>query len=168
MRCAAVQKRIVAWQDAELSPGETVRISEHLQGCIACRSIEQRCAAATPRMELRVPPAIRNRLLTATHTSVLLDLAARRPHRRRVPRLSLRWLHREVEVPRWGILVAAAALVLSVGYALHTARSLDAAHAELAVRATSAPASLHADPRVLPPGHYQPASYQPTEDGGYR
>ena len=168
MHCAAVQKRIVAWQDAELSPGETVRVSEHLQGCTACRSIERRCAAATPRVDLRVPRAIQSRLLIATRTDALLALAAQRPHRKRISSLSFRWLHREVEVPRWGIMVAATALALTLGYALQTSRSLDAAHAELAVRATSVPSSLHTDPVILPPGHYQPASYQPTEDGRFR
>jgi predicted anti-sigma-YlaC factor YlaD len=37
MRCPKVRRRLSAYQDGELKPGEAVRVEAHLQDCPACR-----------------------------------------------------------------------------------------------------------------------------------
>jgi anti-sigma factor RsiW len=56
MHCTAVKQRLVAWRDEELSPGEAVRVEEHLARCPSCRALEMRLAAVTPEPFLTVAP----------------------------------------------------------------------------------------------------------------
>lgn len=56
MHCRAVKQRLVAWRDAELSPGESVRVQEHLKGCASCRELDARLVAVTPAPFAVLPP----------------------------------------------------------------------------------------------------------------
>ena len=42
MDCRTVRDRIAAWEDQELSPGETSQMREHLEQCPECMAFSQR------------------------------------------------------------------------------------------------------------------------------
>ena len=169
MQCNAVSQRLVAWRDGELSPGERVRVSEHLRTCGPCRAREQVLASATPYPPLFLHPAVATRLRERTEIDVILT-AADDPQR--TPRFTdlshPSWFSGEVEVPRWIALAAAFLLASALGWAWQSHTSLEEAHAELARRAAdSAPAQ--AEPaQPLPADHYRPAAWQSSEDPTFR
>ena len=170
MRCAAVQKRLVAWQDQELAPGEAIRVTEHLARCQACGEIERRLATVDDLEPLEVPPEIRARLHARTHVDLLLEASANDQRRSPFPAAPYwqRTLYDGVEVPQWTLLAAAAALVLLSIWGVQTQIALSDTQAELAARANSEATVPASPPGELRASDFQPASYQPGEEQGYR
>lgn len=170
MRCTAIQDRLVAWQDDELGPSEAAQIEEHVARCAACRSVDRRLRLAPLGDALVIPASVTARLHAATDPDALLAAAA---DPRREPRFPLepawrRWLVDAVEVPGWSLLAAAAALLIVASYAGYTAVQLEGTQAELAARAARDAAPAEIAPADLPADQFQPASFQPGEDHGYR
>lgn len=170
MRCAAVQRRLVAWQDRELSPGESVKVSEHLERCPECRAAEARLATVGLLEPVAVPAHIEARLRAATNVDAILTAAADESRRTPFPADPWwqRWLVDGIEVPGWSVLAAAAAVSLLAIWALHTRVELAGTQAELAARAIPLSAGPEAPPIDLPADQFQPAAYQPGEEHGYR
>ncbi len=170
MRCAAVNTRLVAWQDQELSPGEATQVEEHLRGCAECQALAVRLEAVELDEPLVIPAAVLARLHAATDVDDLLAAAADETRRSPLPPESLwqRWIVDAIEVPGWTVLAGAAALSLLAVYAVQTQFELDQTQAELAAR--TIPATAVGDPTAasLPADQFRPASYQPGEDHGYR
>lgn len=169
MHCAAVQKRLVAWQDRELSPGEAVRVSEHLETCAACADAERRLASVEIDPP-EIPPQIAARLHAATNIDAIL--AAAEDEGRRTPFPPEPWWRRTlldaVEVPAWSVMVAAAAVMLLAGLAVQSQLELQSTQAELEQAArTIAQREMPEGPRMgIPEDQYKPASYQPGEEQG--
>ncbi|MCB9687643.1 MAG: zf-HC2 domain-containing protein [Alphaproteobacteria bacterium] len=159
MECHEVRDRLVAWQDGELSPGETVQLEEHLDGCSDCRRHERRLADATPRPELlrprmdqRVPAHILAALADRVDADSILA-AARRPEPAPPPHASrvASWLRAEARVPRGWMLVYAAVLFGAIGFGLSSLWS-----------PTAPPPARVGSIDDIPAGQFQPASYDPT------
>lgn len=169
MRCTAIQQRLVAWQDEELAPSEAVQVEEHVARCAECQAIDRRLRVASLDDALVIPPSVAARLHAATDVDALLAAAA---DPRREPRYPLdpgwrRWWVDAIEVPGWMVAAAAAALLAIAGYAAHVAGELQDTQAELA-RATRDAAATEIAPVELPADQFQPASFQPGEEHGYR
>ena len=163
MRCDEVRDRLVAWQDAELSPGEATRVEEHLAGCADCRLRERRLAAATPRPELlrprldrRVPPDLLASLAERVSAEVVLAEARRVDPAPEVPpaRAVGAWLRSEARVPMGWILVYAALLFGAIGFGLSGLWNPTAPPQPRVTRAADNPS-----------GQFQPAAYDPAEGG---
>lgn len=174
MHCRAVQHRIVAWQDDELSPGESVQVAEHLASCSSCAAVEERLRLPPLEDALVIPPEIQARLAAATRADVLIAEARREDRATPFPAEAWwrRWLVDAVEVPGWTVLAAAALLTLTAGWAVQMTLAYSGAQAEaeaaIAARTIPAAGTLETRPGDLPPDQFQPASYQPGEDHGYR
>ncbi|MCA9489164.1 MAG: zf-HC2 domain-containing protein [Myxococcales bacterium] len=159
MECHEVRDLLVGWQDAELSPGETVKVEEHLETCAACRRHEQRLSDATPRperlrprLDQRVPPHVLAALADRVTADTILA-AAQRPSPVRAPAGTrvASWLRAEARVPRGWMLVYAAVLFGAIGFGLSSFWQPGA----------PAPA-LASTNDGIPAGQFQPASYDPT------
>lgn len=174
MRCAAVQSRLVAWQDEELSPGEHVRVTEHLESCADCRAAEARLIPVDLSDALEIPPELAARLAAATQVDHLLAEAERADRRSPFPPAPWyrRWTTEVVEVPSWMLLAAAATLFLTAGWAVQMTWAYESSMAEtqalIAERAEPNAEPLEVSPIDLPADQFQPASYQPGEEQGYR
>jgi hypothetical protein len=79
-----------------------------------------------------------------------------------------RWLDRDVELPAWALLAAAALFAATIGWAMSTHASLDEARAQLADRATPSDHGAAVAPIELRGDQFRPASWQPGEEGTYR
>lgn len=169
MRCTDVQDRLVAWQDEELAPSEAVQVGEHVARCSECRSIDRRLRVASLDDALVIPASVSARLRAATDVDVLLAKAEdpRRELRYRLEPAWRRWLLEAIEVPAWSLVAAAAAILVVAGYTAHIALELHDTQAELA-RATRDATPSGIAPVELPADQFQPASFQPGEDHGYR
>ena len=169
MRCAAVQKRLVAWQDRELAPGEDARVSEHLETCATCSAAEHRLSSVQVEAP-GIPPHVLAKLHAATDVDALMAAAA--DENRREPFPPEPWFRRyfieAIEVPAWSVMAAAAAVILLAGYALQSQQELGYAQAELAARTVPQDTMPEAAPIGLQPEDFRPVGYQPPEDDGYR
>lgn len=145
MSCIDVRDRLVAWQDEELSPGETVLVAEHLDGCAACRDQERGLARATPRPFLQIPAAMDRAALDRLHRA--LDVAAVTPAPRARPRPALPDLSR---------FAYAAILMTAIGFGLYQWSSARRLEAELASRIETPVPSA-----AIPGDQYMPASWKP-------
>jgi anti-sigma factor RsiW len=108
MRCHRIQKRLVAYQDGEVSGKERGRISAHLEGCPACRrsyaELEQAWQALEKIPEIQASQGFERRLFERIN-------AVPEPRSRwRFPWVS--WIYRAYPAP------AMAAVVLLVGLVL--------------------------------------------------
>ena len=156
MRCRAVTRRLVAYQDRELSPGEHTRVEEHLATCARCRDLEARLAAATPVPALHPGAAD----LAAYHAQLDAAIEAEwaNPQRPAAPPPLVDW---QDHLPTRRTVAWAAAMLLTLTWGLSnwwTAREL---RAELAERATT-PAPWT---ETIPADQYRPASWSPDRDG---
>lgn len=155
MDCREVAERLVAWQDAELSPGESTRVREHLARCPACRVADRRLADATPRVRLVVPPEVRARLEHRVDAGVILALADR-PEARPTAIRVRRWLAHETRVPTVALAAYAVLLAATVAWGLSSAWSL--ARLDPAGRVAGDGAGA---PREIPADQFVPAAYDP-------
>ena len=160
MTCREVSDRLVAWQDAELSPAEATRVREHLGRCGRCAARERRLAAATPRARLRVPDAVLARLEDRVDAEVVLALAERAPARPGLARRALGWLGAETRVPTAGLLVYAAALGLALAWGASNWWALSRLDGRVAGAAGTdgAPAAASGE---IPAEQFAPAAYDP-------
>lgn len=174
MHCAAVQSRLVAWQDEELSPGEHVRVTEHLEQCPDCRAAETRLGSIDLSDALEIPPHLAARLAQATSPELLLAEAARADRASPFPKAPWhrRWTTEVVEVPSWMVMAAAAALFLTAGWAVQMTWAYESSVAEtealMAERTEPSTEPLQITPVDLPADQFKPASYQPGAEHGYR
>ena len=58
MRCRAARRLLVAFQDGELSAGDSTRVSEHLAECESCRTREAHLQTVTPEPIRLVRPSV--------------------------------------------------------------------------------------------------------------
>lgn len=156
MDCAQTRDRMVAWRDAELSPGEHEFVTRHLADCPRCAALEAELAAATPApRRVGVPARHHARfdvdalLAEADREPAPAPLAARISE---AARAAWRW---EARVTAPAAVAYAAALALALGVALAGWWS-DA----------PTPIVVDASP-ALPASAYAPASYAAPdpEDG---
>ncbi len=166
MTCNEVRPLLVAYQDAELSPGELTLVREHLSGCSTCANHEAALAAVTPEPFLQHDP------VDLAHKWARLDAAIEHeldhPHVHPVQRpLSDRaWdsLATEWPLSTGSVLAYAAALMLVALWG--AANWKHAQDLEMALAATAAPpiaAPSAPDPDVIPAVDFRPVAYTPDE-----
>ena len=165
MQCTAIQQRLVAFQDSELSPGELVRVQEHLASCSTCRS-DQRSLDRIGPLRLEIPIHATRAMHEVTHPDLIWELAASRPKSTSVEPWS-RWLTREIEVPTWWVLAAAALLATSIGWAASSSVSLDRSAVARAARAPSPPSAVMAPGAEVPANQFRAASWRASDDPVY-
>ena len=160
MNCRATRKRLVAFQDGELSPGERSQVSKHLAGCATCRHLERRLGAATPEPFLWVPEEHQVALEAA------LDASALAAHDGEPRTLQWSWLSRRTHLPAGAVLAYGALLVLALMWGVGNwleARSLQVALQELHVGAPVG-TELGVAPLEIPADQFRPASWTPESD----
>ena len=165
MHCTAIQQRLVAFQDAELSPGEHVRVYEHLATCITCRSDHRSLERIGP-LRLEIPVHALRAMHEVTHPDLIWELAASRPETSYTTPWK-KWLNRGIELPTWWVLAAAALLATSIGWAASTSASLHFSTTELATRATPPPATVMAPGSEVPANQFRSASWRASDDTVY-
>lgn len=167
MSCSEVQDRLVAWQDGELSPGETLQVGEHLEGCAACARLEARLDAATPRARLAPPAGVRAALADRVSAEVILALAERPPAPPPPPSPAARlgrWLRRDATVPRGAVAGYLVVLAVVVGWGLSSWWSLAALRAADADPHRAAQTSPATGAPEIPADQWRPAAYNPEEE----
>lgn len=147
MRCHAVHPLLVAFRDGELSPGESVRVTEHLDRCEACQDLDRELVLATPSPFLATP------VLSADDEDRLsraLDHARVDPPAMHMPLFDFEperlWVHLA-----WAATVA---LCLSWGWSNHTQA------VALQAQLDAAPAQAET---VLRDADFRAASWDPAE-----
>lgn len=164
MNCGAVTSRLVALQDAELSPGEAVRVREHLAVCPSCRVIDARLAAVTPEPPLELPPELRARMYAQLDRA--LDDAWKNPAREPLPARRGRWLAWLTDPWSFSsgtVFGYGALLVLAFTWGLSNwfaARELEAAMAANA----QIPETASGPAVTIPAEQFRPASWTPPEE----
>lgn len=157
MNCAETREGLVGWQDGELSPGDTVRISEHLGLCPACRELEGCLRAATPMAGPGLPAALRRAAFAKIDKAI--DEAWGQPAPYATP---LSWSERLAErypLPAGALAGYALALVLAIGWGASNWWAAHDLRAQL--DATRAPIARITD---VPAGQYRPAAWSPPND----
>ncbi len=166
MRCTAVQQRLVAYQDQELSPGEQARVSEHLNRCIRCQAEEDALFSVTPRPELVVPQHVQEHLQEAVDADILWALALQRPPPT-VGTQWARWWSRDAQFSRTAVFAYAAILLCAVSWGMTNWWTVSKLEAEIARQETIE--TIATPPGTdIPAQQYRPAAYTPDEEGGYR
>jgi anti-sigma factor RsiW len=164
VNCRAVRKRLVAYQDRELSPAEASQVDEHLAGCTACADLERRLAAVTPRRFLQVDPRVEEamwaRLDAAVHAAI--DQA---PHTRpeRPWARAHRWLAEETRLPTAAVLAYGALLMLAVAWGASNWWAASQLQARLEAHPTVTALDTPILPDEIPADQYRPAAYSPDE-----
>lgn len=160
MNCRAVRARLVAYQDRELSPAEELRVGEHLEGCAACRALEERLGSVTPRPFLPSDPAheqaLWKRLDAALEAERAKGVPLRAPTRLERARA---WLVEETRMPTVAVIAYAALLLLAVAWGTNNwweARGLQASLGAARIAATAGSA-----PEEIPADQYRPAAFRP-------
>ena len=164
MHCRGVRRRLVAFQDGELSPGEHTQVRDHLGRCEACARLEQRLAQVTPRPFLELDPELQETMWGRLDAAI--DAAFR--HQQSLPRPSRvqvwwRWLTEETTVPTGAMLAYAALLLVAITWGAHnwwTAQQLQLA---LDRRDGAAPVQVVV-PAEIPADQFRPAAWVPEED----
>jgi hypothetical protein len=150
MACTEVSEKLAAWQDRELSPGEQVLVTEHLDRCERCRVRERRLSRANPGPMPRLSREVQGELWTRLDAA--LDDAASRPAA--VPAPARRPLPR----PSAYQLAYAAALLAAIlwGWLNHmTAQNLQAA--------LDTERARHTPSAEIPADQYRPVSFVPGD-----
>lgn len=152
MNCRAVQKRLVAYHDGELSPSESARVREHLSTCLVCRRESQDLHRLQLRPTLVVPPRVQARLVQR------VDAILQTPPR---PRRRL-WLLGKTRVSRGLALAYTLILAITATWGLHNwleARTLQVALEQHADPVRPDASSIKAD-------EFRPASWEPEDAEG--
>lgn len=165
MHCTTTKQRIVAFQDAELSPGEHTRVQEHLAVCSDCQNDEKRLDRVGP-LRLDIPLPAYQAMHEVTDPDLVWHLASTRPLGTDSAPWD-GWLTQHVEVPNWWLVAAAALLATTIGWAVSTSASLGEANAELASRATSAPTAIVSPGAEVPADQFRAASWRASDDPVY-
>ncbi len=161
MNCRETQSLLVAWQDGELSPGTSARISEHVSACPSCREIEMRLRAATPMAGPGLPNDLRR--LAWDRIDRALELARATPTP--VPPSALERLgghlgavNERVPLPFGAVVGYAMVLGLALAWGASNWWTANLLRAEVEGRriVVEAPAS------DVPAAQFRPASYAPT------
>jgi len=158
--CTDTHGRLVAHQDGELSPSETLQVSEHMSGCARCADRYERLLAATPRPNLSIPPAILRRLHDRVDVDAILAAAANgaanRPHPSWVAR-GAAWLRRDTEIPMAAVIGYLLLLAAALGWGAASWHAPPGAPpAETLVAEQPSP--------EIPAEQWQPVSWQPEEE----
>ncbi len=166
MECGDAQARLVAMQDDELAPSETLQVREHVATCGVCSQLERRLEAATPMPEISVPPRVRAQLHARLDLDQILAAADRVPSARRSSLgRAQRWLQRDAEIPNVVLLAATVLLTMSLSWGLSSWWSLASLQAELAEGTPTQAAPAHAGvTAAIPAEQFRPASYTPEEE----
>jgi len=167
MRCHAVQQRLVAYQDDELSPGERTRVDDHLRECARCQADEDAIFAATPRPQLVVPWHIEQRLRDEVDAEILWALAQVRPAPQSLAIRWRRWWNRDTQLSRFTAAAYAILLVGAVTWGGLNWWSLSVLEAQIA-RPEIVDTRDRTPDANIPAEQYQPASYSPNSDDQYR
>jgi len=166
MRCRAVQKRLVAYQDDELSPGDRAKVDEHLTQCAQCHDDDDALFAVTPRPELIVPWQVQHTLSERVDADILWALAQEPVAPTRM-RSWNRWWSRDTQFSRGAVLAYATILIGAVAWGATNWWTLSMLEAEIARYDYAQP--LDANPGAeIPAVQYRPAAYTPDEEAGYR
>ena len=162
MTCSSVRRRLVAFQDGELSPGEMTLVQEHLEKCASCSNLEERLARATPQPTLMIPVAVQLKMEAAVREA--LEEAKRNPEpvteivtETRAPSsaspLGRSWM-------RAGLYAALAALTVGWGATAWWSPSLSGS---LSMVSNQQVAESRIAATPMPPDVYRPAAYVPTD-----
>ena len=149
MRCRTARRLLVAFQDEELSPGETTRVAEHLETCASCRDEEASLRAVTPAS------------LHLVHSTEEPDWS------QMDQALTQSWVppapNRPFFLPKKRLMLGlyGLALGLLMAWGVRSAARIQHLEAELAI-ATSAPAVE----TLFPATAMHPASFKPHETDG--
>lgn len=161
MNCRETQSLLVAWQDGELSPGSSARISEHVAACPSCREIEMRLRAATPMAGPGLPNDLRRLAWDRIDRALELARAAPTP----VPPSPLERLGghlgaagERVPMPLGAVVGYAMVLVLTLIWGTSNWWTASQLRAEVEGRriVVEAPSS------DVPAAQFRPASYAPA------
>ena len=155
MRCRAVQRLIVAYQDQELAPGEATHVAEHLSGCAACNQLHDRLLAVTPKAPADLAPS---ELPDWSKMDAALQEAWQEQP---VPTPANRPLGRTLTRNRLVMGAYGLALGVAIAWGLGNAMRVQVLEDEL-IAATQAPPIE----TLLPASAMQPASFKPSPDDG--
>ncbi|MCO4744067.1 MAG: zf-HC2 domain-containing protein [Proteobacteria bacterium] len=149
MRCTAVHPLLVGYRDGELSPGEAVRVREHLDGCRPCAELDDALMAATPEPFLPTPTVGAEDELRLSRA---LDDVRVAPPEMHHPLF-------DIDASRvWTHVAWAAALLLCIGWGWSNYQHAAMLQAQL----DAAPAQ---NETVLDEAGFRPASWAPSESG---
>lgn len=153
MDCRRVRRRLVAYLDDELAPGEIVRVDDHLATCEACRqqlAALDRTTPSAPVLDLDdgALHEVHLRLLGALDEQPL-------PPAEPPPAAPWELLTADIRVPRGLVVLYAAVLLGVIGWAASGAL-VSAPAPEVAMEE----ASSHSQP---PAELHQPAAYTPSD-----
>ena len=158
MNCSETQSLLVAWQDGELSPGSSARISEHVTVCGTCREIEMRLRAATPLAGPGLPTDLRR--LAWDRIDRALDLARATPTP--VPPMSLTWFGSQVAAERVPLpFGAVVGYVVVLGLVLAWGTSNWWTASQLRAEVEGRRIVVESPTSDLPADQFRPASYAP-------
>ncbi len=172
--CRWVEQRLVALRDAELSPGETHFVLEHLETCARCSARDRALLDATPHPTLVVPPAIQAALEASVDRAIREALLQTPPPVERSTRWS-RWLRRDRDLPNASILLYGFLLAACLGWGLSNWLSARELRNEIqafqahSIRSTPAGGATATEPVEIPSEQYRPASFETApEDEPWR
>jgi hypothetical protein len=166
MNCDGVRDLLSAYLDGELSPGELLRVEQHLRRCHACAdevdSLRQTTALVASLEEVELPASF--------HAQLHERLVALGPPAAAVRRAS-HASTRQRQQRRWAVPAAAAAAVFAIGltaYSSLNANQPDAGGLEAIAMFTQSPAGDQTGPgpfAVKPPDTGKDAPLQGTSSG---
>jgi len=167
VNCRAVRKRLVAYQDRELSPAETEQVAEHLGSCSGCAGLERRLAAITPRPCLQVDPETQQALWERLDTAVQ-EAMDEVPHPRSESSWARahRWLAEETRLPTAAVLAYAALLLLAVAWGASNWWAASQLQTRLEIQPTTTALDTPILPEAIPADQYRPAAYSPDDPSG--
>lgn len=157
MNCASARERLVALQDGELSPGEAMRVGDHLALCSACRELEGCLRAATPMAGAEPPIAMRRSAWLRIDRAI--DEAWAHPAPVQLP---MTWADRMAErypLPAGAVLGYAAALLFALTWG--ASNWVAARHLEAELQEARSPVARITD---VPADQYRPAAWVPPAD----
>ncbi len=150
MRCRAARRLLVAFQDGELSAGDTTRVAEHLTECESCRTREEHLSSITPEPLRMVRPSVDP---DWSQMDAQLHHAFNEPAQRTTPV----WIPaRRAMMGMYGLAVG----VLLIWGASNALR-VQSLEAELVAATTAPPVET-----LMPATAMQPASYKPPASDG--
>ena len=123
MDCRTVRDRIAAWEDQELSPGETSQMREHLEHCSECMAFSQRIREQSRWLADLPPPALPELNEPDFWKSMDDRLSRELDQMQQIPLAGnqedvIVWRRRRFSVPLPAVVAYAAALILAVLWGL--------------------------------------------------